>query len=118
MLSPNYKLHVLTNYINLVELHLSTVGRHALEETGKSRTKGTKRVVYWFWSVQAHEEWFSFLEKSEQPGVAETGHDTPYPIVHGREVPLSHVQQKGKLMNVLHVPTITKNLVSIEQIVD
>ena len=35
-----------------------------------------------------------------------------------RKVPLNHVGQKGKLMNVLHVPTITKNLVSVGEIVD
>ena len=39
-------------------------------------------------------------------------------IEHVGEVPLSHFGQKGKLMNVLHVPTITKNLVSVRQIVD
>ena len=47
-----------------------------------------------------------------------TKDDTPHPIANVGEVPLSHVGQKGKLMNVLHVPTITKNLVSVEQIVD
>ena len=55
-----------------------------------------------------HEEWFSYLEKPEQPGVVETGDDTQHSIEHVGEVPLSHVGQKGKLMNVLHVPTITK----------
>ena len=38
-----------------------------------------------------------------------TGDDIPHPIANVGEVPLSHVGQKGKLMNVLHVPTITKN---------
>ena len=68
--------------------------------------------------MTSHEEWFSYLEKPEQPGVVETGDDTPHLIEHVREVPLNHVGQKGKLMNVLHVPTITKNLVSVRQIVD
>ena len=53
-----------------------------------------------------------------QPGVVATRDDTPHPIANVGEVPLSHVGQKGKLMNVLHVPTITKNLVSVGQIVD
>ena len=48
----------------------------------------------------------SYLEKPAQP-IANVG-----------EVPLSHVGHKGKLLNVLHVPTITKNLVSVGQIVD
>ena len=53
-----------------------------------------------------------------ETGVVETRHDTPHLIECVREVPLSHVKQKGKLMNVLHIPTITKNLVSVRQIVD
>ena len=68
--------------------------------------------------MTSHEEWFSYLEKLEQPGVVKTGDDTPHPIEHIGEVPLSHVGKKGKLMNVLHIPTITKNLVSVGQIVD
>ena len=66
----------------------------------------------------SHEEWFSYLEKLEQPGFIEIGDDTSHPIEHVGNVPLSRVGQKGRLMNVLHVPTITKNLVSIGQIVD
>ena len=50
--------------------------------------------------------------------MVETGDDIPHPIEHVEEVPLNHVGQKGKLMNVLHIPTITKNLVSVSQIVD
>ena len=60
--------------------------------------------------MTSHEEWFSHLEKPMQPGVVATGDDTPHPI--------ANVGQKGKLMNVLHVPTITKNLVLVGQIVD
>ena len=63
--------------------------------------------------MMSHKEWFSYLEKPGQPGVVETGDDTPHPIEHVGEVCLSHIGPKGKLMNVLHVPTITKNLVSI-----
>ena len=47
-----------------------------------------------------------------------TKDDTPHPIKNVGEVPLSHVRQKGKLMNILHVPTITKNLVLVGQIID
>ena len=53
------------------------------------------------------------LEKPEQLGVAETGEDTSHLIEHVGEVPLSHVRQKGKLMNVHHPLTITKNLVLV-----
>ena len=65
-----------------------------------------------------HKDWFSYLEKPMQPRVVAIGDDTPHPIANVGEVPLSHVRQKGKLMNMLHVPTITKNLVSVGQIVD
>ena len=68
--------------------------------------------------MMRHKEWFSYLEKPKQPGVVATEDDTPHPIENVGEVPLNYVGQKGKLMNVLHVPTITKNLVSFGQIVN
>ena len=68
--------------------------------------------------MTSHKEWFSYLEKPEQPGVVATGDDTLHPIENVGEVPLTHVGRKGKLMNVLHILTITKNLVSVGQIVD
>ena len=68
--------------------------------------------------MTSHKECFSYLEKPMQPGVVATGDDTPHPIANVREVPLSHVGQKGKLKNMLHVPTITKNLVLVGLIVD
>jgi hypothetical protein len=68
--------------------------------------------------MTSHNDWFSYLEKSKNPGVVTTGDDTPHPIANIGEVPLSCVGQKGKLMNVLHVPMIMQNLVSIGQIVD
>ena len=61
---------------------------------------------------------FSYLEKLKQPEVFETPDDTLHPIKYVSEVPLSHVGQKGKLMNLLHVPIITTNLVSVGEIVD
>ena len=65
-----------------------------------------------------HKEWFSVLEKLKKLMVVETKDDTPHPIEHIRDVPLSHVGQNGIMRNILHVPTITKNLVSVSQIVD
>ena len=49
--------------------------------------------------MTSHKEWFSYLEERTQPGVVATGDDTPHPIANVREVPLSHVGQKGKLLN-------------------
>ena len=68
--------------------------------------------------MTSHEEWFSYLEKPKKKGVVETGDDTPHTIKHVGEVPLIHVEQKRKLMNVLHIRPITKNLVSVGSIVD
>ena len=50
--------------------------------------------------------------------MVETRDDTLHTIEHVGEVPLSHVGQKGRLMNVLHIPAIIKNLVSVDQIID
>ena len=55
--------------------------------------------------MTSHEEWFSYLEKLEKPGVVEIGNDTPQTI--------EHVGQQGKLINVLHVSTIMKNLMLV-----
>ena len=68
--------------------------------------------------MTSHKEWFSYLEKPKQPGVVATGDNTLHPIKNVGEFPLSHVGGKWKLMNVLHVPTITKNLVLVRQIVN
>ena len=68
--------------------------------------------------MTSHKEWFSYLEKLEQLRVVAIGDDTPHAIENVGEVSLTHVEQKVKLMKVLHVPTITKNLVSVGQIVD
>jgi hypothetical protein len=61
--------------------------------------------------MTSHKEWFSYLEKPKNPRVVAIGDDTPHPITNVGEVPLSCVGQKGKRMNVLHVPMITQNLV-------
>ena len=63
--------------------------------------------------MTSHKEWFSYLEKPGQPGVVATGDNTPHLLVHVTEVTLRHVGQKGKQMNMLHVPKITKNLVLV-----
>ena len=68
--------------------------------------------------MTSNEEWFSYMEKPEKQGVVKTGDNIPHTIEHVGEVLLSHVGQKWKLMNVLHVPTITKNLVSVRHMVD
>ena len=44
--------------------------------------------------MMSHEEWFSYLEKPEKPGVVETGIDTPNTIKHVGEVPLKPCRTK------------------------
>ena len=68
--------------------------------------------------MTSHEEGFSYLEKLEESRVVETQDNAPNTIEHVSELPLNYVGQKGKLMNVLHVLIISKNLVSVGQIVD
>ena len=66
-----------------------------------------------------HKNWFNELHVPEQPGYVETGDDTVHPIEHVGNVPLAMHDGKPKYMaDVLHVPTITKNLVSVGQMVE
>jgi hypothetical protein len=69
--------------------------------------------------VTYHGEWFRDVKNLEKSGYVETKDDTAHPIAHIRDVPL--VMQDGKmkyLSNVLHVPNITKNLVSVGQMIE
>ena len=63
--------------------------------------------------------WFSEMKEPSKPGYVETGDDTMHPIEHVGNVPLAMDDGRNKyLADVLHVPTITKNLVSVGQIVE
>ena len=50
--------------------------------------------------------------------MVEIGDDSTHMIDHIRDVAFKNHDNKGYMKDVLHVPTITKNLVSIGQIVD
>ena len=64
-------------------------------------------------------EWFRDVKNLDRLGYVETGDDTSHPIAHVRNVPLSMQDGKMKyLVDVLHVPNITKSLVSIGQMVE
>jgi hypothetical protein len=66
-----------------------------------------------------HGEWFRDVKNFEKPGYVKTRNDTTHPIAHIENVPL--LMQDGKmkyLSNVLHVPNITKNLVSVGQMIE
>ena len=66
----------------------------------------------------SHEEWFRELREPDRPGYVETGDDTTHPIRHIGNVPFGKEGEQTYIKNVLHVPTITKNLVSVGQIVE
>ena len=69
--------------------------------------------------MTSHEEWFREMRSPECPGYVETGDDTAHPITHVGNVPLTMQDGKAKyLADVLHVPDITKNLVSVGQMVE
>ena len=59
------------------------------------------------------------MQTLENPSFVEIGDDTAHPIVHTRDVPLSLQNGNVKyLVDVLHVPKITKNLVSVGRMVE
>jgi hypothetical protein len=65
-----------------------------------------------------HGEWFRDIKDLKTLGFVETGDDCTHPITQIGKVPLSMQNGQTKyLKDVLHVPTITKNLVSIGQMV-
>jgi transposase InsO family protein len=68
--------------------------------------------------MTSHQEWFMNLREPERPGVVETGDDSTHMIQHIGDVALNNHDNKGYMKDVLHVPTITKNLVSVGQIVE
>ena len=70
-------------------------------------------------NMTSHGEWFQDVHDPEKLGFVETGHDTAHPIAHVGDVPLSMQDGEVKyLADVLHVPQITKNLVSVGQMVE
>ena len=64
------------------------------------------------------EDWFQELWKPERPIYVETGDDTIHPIQHVGNVPFDEEGNQTYIKNVLHVPTIMKNLVFVRQIVE
>jgi hypothetical protein len=65
-----------------------------------------------------HGEWFRDVKNLEKPDYVETRDDTTHPITHIGNVPLAMQDGKMKyLSNIFHVPNITKNLVSIGQMI-
>ena len=66
-----------------------------------------------------YKNWFNEMHVPKKPGYVEIGDDILHPIEHVGKVPLCIYYGKIKNMaDVLHVPTITKNLVFFCQMVE
>jgi hypothetical protein len=64
--------------------------------------------------MTSHEEWFRDTKDLKTLGFLEIVDDTAHPITQIGKVPLSMQDGQTKyLKDVLHVPTITKNLASV-----
>ena len=63
--------------------------------------------------MTSHQEWFRDLRTPDRPDYIETRDDTPHPIRHIGNVPFGKENNQTCIKNVLHVPTITTNLVSV-----
>ena len=95
---------------------------YSLTTSDSTSTSNSKDV----WSVDSgashhmmsHQEWFRDLRTPDRPGYIETRDDTTHHIRHIWNVPFKKEDNQTCIKNVLHVPTITKNLVSIGQIVE
>jgi len=69
--------------------------------------------------MTSHGEWFRDTKDLKTPGFVETGDDITNRITQIGKVPLSMQDGQTKyLKDILHVPTITKNLVSVGQMVE
>ncbi len=69
--------------------------------------------------MTSHEKWFGNIKDLKIAGFVEISDDTIHPITQIGKVPLSMQDGQTKyLKDVLHVPTITKNLVSVGQMVE
>ena len=69
--------------------------------------------------MTCHHTWFSEMKELSKPSYVETGDDMMHSIQHVKNVPLTTNDGRNKyLADVLHVPTITKNLVSFGKMVE
>ena len=66
-----------------------------------------------------HQKQINEMKEPSKPGYVDTSDDTMHPIEHVGNVPLSmHDGKKKNIADVLHVSTITKNLVLVGQMVE
>jgi hypothetical protein len=69
--------------------------------------------------MTGHKNWFESLREPEIPGYIQTGDNTTHQIEHVGDIPLWEAKGKTKYMfNVMHVPNLAKNLISVGQIME
>ena len=92
--------------------------------TASSATNTSSSEDIWFVDLGAssrmtsHQEWFWDLREPEWPSYVEIGDDTTNPIRHIDNVPSGKEGIHMYIKNILDVPTIKKNMVSLGQIVE
>ena len=95
------------------------MGHEAYSMLAQASTSASESNNVWFVdsgasnNMMSHEDWFREIHAPERPGYVET-----HPIQHIRNVPFGNNGHQSYLKNLLHVPTITKNLISIGKIVE
>jgi hypothetical protein len=96
-----------------------------MQHMANSMIRGVSDNNVWYVDSRApnhmtsHGEWFKDTKDLKTPCFVETGDDTTHPITQIGKVPLSMQDGQTKyLKDVLHVPTITKNLVYVGQMVE
>jgi hypothetical protein len=92
---------------------------------GNSMIRGVLNNNVWYVDsrvsnhMTSHGEWFKDTKDLKTPRFVETSDDITHPITQIGKVPLSMQDGQTKYFkDVLHVPTITKKLVSIGQMVE
>ena len=94
---------------------------NTMSASGSTNTSTSEEV--WFIDsgasndMASNAKWFSDLRTPNRLGYVETRDDTTHTIRHIGNVPLS-MANNNCIRNVLHIPTITKNLVSVSLIVE
>ena len=97
--------------------------QHAMTSTSENVGRNANDVWYADSGASnhmtSHREWFEELQNPNASGYVQTGDNTTHQIEHVGNVSLRRGDGKELPMrNVLHVPNIAKNLVSVGQIVD
>ena len=97
--------------------------QHMINSVSINVSKCSKNVWYVYLGalnhMTSHGEWFKELQTLENLGFVETDDEIAHPIAHIRNVPLSLQNGNAKyLADALHVPNITKNLVSVRPMVE